>query len=85
MASTEVAKGSLFQEIVDLQTEGRRGTCTIGHLLENLEEDDRESLERAFADVGIKGPLITEVLKRRGFQVSSHTVQRHRRGGCGCS
>lgn len=83
--STE-AKPGLFSEIKASDTRAFHGgtPCTVKEVLESLEKNDREDLEKALEDRSIMGTSITNVLKRRGFNISAHTVQRHRRGGCSC-
>jgi hypothetical protein len=74
----------LFAEILEKATENKQTTCTMGLLLQSLKEIDRTGLEHAMEQPSITGTAIAAVLKRRGEQISSFTVQRHRRGACGC-
>lgn len=79
-------KPDLFAEIQKAESVKNTGgtPCTINSIIESMDEDDAEALSKAFADPSIKGTTICKVLKARGFAVASHTVQRHRRGGCSC-
>lgn len=74
----------LFAEILELSQESKQTTCTIGMILADMSDIDRAGLEKALATPAFTGTAITAILKRRGHHISSHTVQRHRRGGCGC-
>lgn len=76
----------LFAEIQEAESTHYTGgtPCTIKGIIDSMAPADAESLTKAFADPSIKGTTITKVLKGRGFAISAHTVQRHRRGGCSC-
>lgn len=74
----------LFAEILELSQESKQSTCTIGAILADMSDIDRSGLQQALDTPAFTGTAITAILKRRGHQISSHTVQRHRRGGCGC-
>jgi hypothetical protein len=75
---------TLLDEILEVQESGRLGGCTIRAVIDALEEPDKSALVEALGNPAVTGTAITAVLKRRGFQISSHTVQRHRRNGCSC-
>lgn len=84
MASTERTEPSIYDEILSLETQSQVSSCTVGTILDDVDEETREGLLKALANPGIKGTLITKALEARGFRLSSHTLQRHRRGGCSC-
>jgi len=62
--------------------------CSVYYLMESLPEGDREALLAAFDNREIRHTDIATLLQKRGFNVSSITVSRHRnRGesnGCRC-
>lgn len=74
----------LFAEIQQLSQQSKQTTCTIGVILDEMSDIDRVGLLHALDTPTFTGTAITAILKKRGHQISSHTVQRHRRGGCGC-
>lgn len=74
----------IFAEIQELSQQSRQTTCTIGLLMRGMSDTDRVGLQQALDTPSFTGTAICAVLKNHGYQVSSHTVQRHRRGGCGC-
>lgn len=84
MATTNPDDSLLFAEILELSQQSKQTTCTIGVLLNEMSDIDRTGLENALDTSAFTGTAITAILKKRGYQISSHTVQRHRRGGCGC-
>lgn len=75
---------TLFDEILELQAEGRPSTCTVKAILDAMTPADRAAIVQAFNTPTVMGTSIAKVLKKRGFPISSHTLQRHRRGGCSC-
>lgn len=84
MASTERTEQSIYDEILALETQSQFSCCTVGTILDDVDSDTREGLLKALANPGIKGTLITKALEGRGYRLSSHTLQRHRRGACSC-
>ncbi len=79
-----VAAADFFAELADAEANSRGLRCTVRETLDSMDEDTASALEKALADPTIKGTHIAVVLKRRGYTMSSHTVQRHRRQACGC-
>lgn len=75
--------GEILGEIIALQTK-RGATCSVSMILSQLPAPDRSAVEQAFEDPMIFGTSIAKFLKTRGVDISSHTIQRHRRGSCGC-
>lgn len=78
------SRSSLMDEILEVQEAGRATGCTMRGVLEAMEDTDRLALEAALENQAVMGSAIAAVLKRRGFTMSSHTVNRHRRGACSC-
>lgn len=74
---------SILDEIIHGQEQRTQSPCTVRSILEQL-EDQAGSLQSALDTASVTGVAIADVLRRRGFKVSSHTVQRHRRGACSC-
>ena len=56
--------------------------CTVCVIEQLLSPEDRKILEGAFADPRVTSGAIAKVLSDNGHDVRTHTVQRHRRGGC---
>lgn len=68
-----------------IETEGRRGPeCPIAIIEQALDKDDRSALARVLADRAIDGTLIYKRLVAAGHKPGKDSVQRHRRGACGC-
>lgn len=63
----------------------RRGPrCSFGLIVDTLTPDDLAVLAAAMADPMVTASRIADVLNDEGHDVSSFTVNRHRRGGCRC-
>lgn len=61
----------------------RKGfSCSVCKALDLFDDDDREALAEALADPLIYSTAISRALKAEGHDISEHSVQRHRRGGC---
>lgn len=67
------------------------GRCSVGNVLQALEEPDRAKLEEwlwaknAVGDWLYTGLSIANRLTDAGFPMAGHSVNRHRRkGGCRC-
>jgi hypothetical protein len=62
-------------------------TCSIGFILSQLNEAQREKFEELL-ESNVRGTTVSALLQRYGYVVSSETVQRHRRrkivAGCRC-
>lgn len=78
------SRPSLLDEILEEQEAGKATRCTIRSIAEQMEDPDRSALVSALENPSVTGAAIAAVLKRRGFTISSHTVQRHRRKVCSC-
>jgi hypothetical protein len=62
-------------------------TCTLRRVLALLAEespDEHAALRAALADRRYTGRQIAAALRAEGFEVSSITVNRHRRRECAC-
>ena len=82
---SERTASSLLDEILEEQGNKAASTCTVRSILETMSDTDRADLQAAFSRPLVDGTVIADILKQRGYKVSSHTVQRHRRGACSCS
>lgn len=56
--------------------------CSVCVLREELSPEDRDALDAALADSTFTAAGISRALKAEGFDVLSHTLQRHRRSEC---
>ena len=62
--------------------------CRIAVIMDQMGDNERESLRHLLDETEVFGTQIAEVLKNNGYTVSSTHVQHHRRrkvsGGCIC-
>ena len=58
--------------------------CTVGAILDKLDDDDRAALTAALDDDEVQGSGLARLLSSRGHKVNGNTIQRHRRGDCSC-
>lgn len=58
------------------------GTCTFATL--RLSEADQADLDAALANRSIPSTVIARGLTAIGHKIGDSTVQRHRKGDCGC-
>lgn len=58
--------------------------CQISDILAAADDDDAAALQAALDDPQWRHSDLTRVLQAEGFNVSGHTVGRHRRGECKC-
>lgn len=84
MASTTSTETNIYDEILEVQESSLTNPCTVERILAQLDEDTRSGILKAFQNPDITGTTITTVLERRGFRLSSRTLQRHRARTCGC-
>lgn len=61
-----------------------RVACSFVGIYAALNDEDSTGLRDALADPQVMGSAIAAALTRRGFRITGITVQRHRRGVCGC-
>lgn len=65
----------------------RQKSCTVGIVLEQVTDEQREKLEILLADgCPVASGKVAETLRKWGFNVAYNSVQRHRRRhrGTGC-
>lgn len=63
----------------------KRERCTVGKILDDLDEAERAGLETLLASgSGWNHEQIAEEIRTAGFYVQASTVGRHRRNGCRC-
>lgn len=58
--------------------------CTMGSLLESLNEEDRQTLNDVMGDYTWTGVRIANVLQQQGYKIGYWVVNRHRSGMCQC-
>lgn len=77
---------SLAAEVAELVAADRHGPrCGVALLLDTLDPTDATELQQILTDPrGPSGSLIARALANRGYPVKAPTLQRHRRGLCGC-
>ena len=81
MPATE---NSLMGEIVAQNNMLKGPPCSFVQIIASLSAADRADLAKAFENPDIRNSAIRRALVARGFQVSDHTVGRHRRMECLC-
>lgn len=59
-------------------------TCSVAVALETLPADQADLLRKALDNTNARGVDIADALGGLGFDMTSHTVQRHRRSRCRC-
>lgn len=69
-----------------IQKDQRPGvaTCSVALLLRTLPKAEAADLRAAVADAAVTGAAISRALTAFGHRVTTNTVNRHRRGECGC-
>lgn len=58
--------------------------CKVITVMSLLDDDDRETLAELIVDDMVTSTRIVSALRSIGHQMSSASMQRHRRGACGC-
>lgn len=61
-----------------------RTQCHTGAVLRRLDDDMQAAVLAALANPDVQSTHIARTLTKYGHKVSQHSVQRHRRGECGC-
>lgn len=70
----------------DFEPERRRYTCRVRTVLEELDESDQKILEDALADKDKwTNNSLAKELKKRGIDLKSESMRKHRDGLCQCS
>lgn len=59
-------------------------TCSIAVALTNLPADKADLLRQALDNDNARGVDIADAVCGLGYEMTAHTVQRHRRGRCRC-
>lgn len=59
--------------------------CFFERLLDELDQDDADTLVGWLDDPRVASADITRALRDEGYQLGPSTTQRHRRGDCRCS
>lgn len=74
-----------MDEIAEVAASTPKGpACSIAELIRDLPEDEALELQEVLDNTSIVGSHIAKALKKRGYNIAAHTVQRHRRQGCSC-
>lgn len=60
------------------------GTCTVGVMLDGMDEKLRAEVETAIDDLSIYATIIADLLTKDGYEMTPETLNRHRRGRCLC-
>lgn len=73
-------------ELADPDYRVRRGPeCSVKILLDKMDKEEAKLLHKALANVQAPSTRITIALRDLGHQISSDSVQRHRRRDCRCT
>lgn len=59
--------------------------CSLGILLKQLDKKTVDTLNAALTNPHAPSTKISQALTDLGHRITSHTVQRHRRGECRCA
>ena len=58
--------------------------CTMGLLIDRLDDEDRAELATYLGDPAVTSTAISRALRKSGHALADCTVRRHRRGECAC-
>jgi tetrahydromethanopterin S-methyltransferase subunit A len=86
MITSTGVKGGLvpFSENLERYTLPRHNSCAMGRILDLVQNEDKEAIEKALANRQISGTVLSKALKTEGYSISAFSVRRHRRGECAC-
>lgn len=59
--------------------------CTVNRVLSTLDDENAEELVELIEDPAVSSTVVTEVIRRLGFQVGRDAVRHHRTGKCSCA
>ena len=62
----------------------KRMQCTLGQVLDALDDDDEKVVRAAIADENVTHSAIAKVLVANGHTITQGVVGRHRKGDCAC-
>lgn len=62
----------------------RKRHCAVGVVLNELPGEAADQLAEALSRSDLTGASISAAMKRRGFDITGGTIQRHRRRVCSC-
>lgn len=60
----------------------RRAWCSVCELIKDLDSKESEALKSRLNNKTITHAALSEVLRKNGYEISSSTLGRHRRGIC---
>jgi hypothetical protein len=82
---------ALVDDLTSLETARRNtggGRCRVAVILDQMGQEERDSLNHLLDETEVFGTQIAAVLKGHGYEVSGQHIQHHRRrvrgGGCIC-
>jgi hypothetical protein len=70
---------SLKQEI---HSAPRTSVCSVVKIIDRLSKEDKDILQKALYDRGIKASVLGRALAKEKIEISVSTITRHRNGGC---
>lgn len=76
--------GSLSEDSFDEEVVKPRG-CNLGLILQQLDDEDKATVERWCDDALITHASIARRLKKHGYPVAPDSIGRHRKQECLCS
>ena len=76
---------ALSDKLSDLKPRPSGVPCSVRVLLDQLDDEDREALQKVLADHSITSVDIYRALTDAGHYVGAQTVARHRAGRCRCA
>ena len=73
-------KGNLLNEIKEHQTKASGRIPMIVHVIESLNEQDRNDLLEALDDTSFSAAGIARALTNRGYKINASAINSYRRG-----
>ena len=73
-----------FLEEIESSVKRPGGKCWYPNIVSVLSPEDVADLDVALANSKYLSSTITQVLRKRGFNVTENSMRRHRRGDCQC-
>ena len=62
----------------------RNNKCSVGKLLDRLDESDRQEMIEILADTNVPLKALSRLSEAKGWKIHRDTFQRHREKGCIC-
>lgn len=80
--ASNISTDSTLDEILAYQA--KPTGCSVPRVLQGLTENERNAVAAALSDPDVQATAIARWMSSKGWKIGGHTIQRHRRGACGC-